>query len=148
MANDVEVCIAQMKKTLANMVTNIERGGLQPFEMRDFFYQARDTLVDTRWRRIKDLEKAWIEIEAQFDRLHTIAGQGRLQGLQVYHATLQRRYLQVRACAEDALNDDKHRSGSRNCSNPPRKPRRSHMPTSGITAASSQAKEAALKEAI
>ena len=62
MANDVEVCIAQMEKTLANMVTNIERGGLQPFEMRDFFYQAQDTLVDTRWTRIKDLEKAWIKI--------------------------------------------------------------------------------------
>ena len=52
------------------------RGGLQPFKARDFYYQARDTLVDTRWRRIKDLEKAWIEIEAQFDRLRTIVGQG------------------------------------------------------------------------
>ena len=87
------------------MATNSERGGLQPFEMRDFFYQAQDTLVDTRWRRIKDLEKAWIEIEAQFDRLSTIAGQGistlpvgqRLQGLQAYHANLQSHYLEVRA---------------------------------------------------
>ena len=114
--------------------------------LQDFFYQARDTLdrhkdkVEARIeqmektlatnstatsalrRRIKNLEKAWIEIEAQYDRLRTIAGQGRLQGLQVYHATLQRSYLEVPACAENALNDEKHKSGSRNCSNPPRKP--------------------------
>ena len=133
--DDLELRIAQMEKTLAAIRY---RGGLLPFEVRDFFYQARDTLVDTRWTRIKDLKKAWIEIKAQFDRPHTIAGQERLQGLQVYHATLQRRYLEVHACAKDALDDDKHRSGSRNCSNPPRKPRRSHMPTSGVTAASSQ----------
>ena len=104
------------------MATNEERGGLQPFEMRDFFYQARDTLVDTRWRRIKDLEKAWIEIKAQFNRLRTIDGQEQLQGLQAYHANLQCRYSEVHAHVEHALNDDKHRSGSRNCSNSPRKP--------------------------
>ena len=66
-----------------------DRGGLQPFEARDFFYQARDTLdrhkdeVETLIEQmgrtlatnltatsalrmeIKNLEKAWIEIEAQ-----------------------------------------------------------------------------------
>ena len=122
------------------MATNDERGGLQPTPedykafkvLRDFFYQARDTLVDTRWRSIKDLEKAWIEMEAQFDRLRTIVGQGRLQGfraglqgLQAYYADLQRCYLEVHARVEHALNDDKHRSSSRNSSNPLRKPRRS-----------------------
>ena len=80
-----------------------DRDGLQPFEARDFFYQARDTLerhkdeVETLIeqmektlatnltatsalrRTIKNLEKAWIEIEAQFDQLHDFAaGQGRL----------------------------------------------------------------------
>ena len=80
-----------------------DRGGLQPFEARDFFYQARDTLerhkdeVETLieqmektlvtnststlalWRRIKNLERAWTEFEAKYDWLRTIAGQGRLQ---------------------------------------------------------------------
>ena len=112
-----------------------DRGGLQPFEARDFFYQARDTLkchkdeVETLIeqmkktlatnstatsalrKRIKDLEKAWIEIEAQFNRLRTIAGQGistlpvgqRLEGLQAYHAALQHHYLEAHARAEAAL---------------------------------------------
>ena len=95
-------------------------------------------------RRIKNIEKAWTEFEGQYDRLRAIAGQGRLQD-QVQaeqectcHATLQHRYLEVHASAEDALDDDKHRSGTRNCSNPPRKPRRNQMPTSGVAAASSQ----------
>ena len=60
------------------------------------------------------------------------------------------------------LSTFQHRSGSRNSSNPPRKPRRSQMPTCGVTAAKlgqknsgkkpsageEQAKEAALMEAI
>ena len=125
-----------------------DRGGLQPAPeernafgvLRDFFYQARDTLgrhkdkvealieqlektlatkktaTSALRRIIKNLENAWIEMEAQYDRLHDYAaGQGRLQGLQVYHATLQRRYLEVRARAQDALNNDEHRSRSRNC---------------------------------
>ena len=128
------------------MATNEERVGLQPipedrkaFEvLRDFFYQARDTLgrhkdkvealieqlektlatkktaTSALRRIIKNLEKAWIEIEAQYDRVHTIAGQGWLQDqLQadpdcIYHATLQRCYLEVHARAEEAHNDDEH----------------------------------------
>ena len=38
---------------------------------------------------------------------------------------------------EDALNDGQHRSGSRKCSNPRRKPQKSQMPTNGVIAASS-----------
>ena len=82
------------------MATNSERGGLQPTaeECNDLifpavlkdkveylFAQMEDTLAtnptstSALQRKIKNLEKAWIEFEAQYDRLRTIAGQGRLQ---------------------------------------------------------------------
>ena len=114
--DDVEVRIAQLEKTLAKKLI------------------SKPTLRT----RMEKLEIASIEFEAQYNRLLTIAGQGRLQGLQAYHATLQHHYLEVHAGAEDALNDDKHRSGSRNCSNPPRKPRRNWLARIGVAAASSQ----------
>ena len=131
------------------MATNGERGGLQPTaeECNDLVFlavlkdkveyliaQMEDTLAtnltstSALQKRIKNLEEAWIELEAHYNRLRTIAGQGWLQDqLQadpycIYHATLQRRYLEVHACAEDALNDGQHRSSKRNCSNLSRKP--------------------------
>ena len=108
-----------------NMANN--RGGLQPipedrkaFEvLRDFFYQAWDTLgrlkdkvealivqmentlatnptsTSALRRRIKDLVKAWIEFEAQYDRL--------LPGRGGFYASLQCRYLEVLARTEAAL---------------------------------------------
>ena len=51
--------------------------------------------------RIENLESAWIEFQAQYDRLHTIASQGRLpdqvQAKQdrAHHATFQHRYVEV-----------------------------------------------------
>ena len=125
------------------MATNSERGGLQPtpeecnplvflrglkdkVEVR--IAQMEKTLAtnpistSTLQTRIENLERAWTKFKAQYDRLRTIAGRGRLHGLQAYHSTLQRCCLEVRARAEDAFNDDKHRSSSRNSSNPPRKP--------------------------
>ena len=70
----VETLIEQMERTLATISTS----------------------TSALWRRIKNLERDWIEFEAQ--------------------------YLEVHARAEDALNDGQHRSGKRNCSNPSRKP--------------------------
>ena len=119
------------------MATKDERGGLQPtpedqardalgrhkdkvetlFEQMERTLATISTSTSALRRRFENLERDWIEFESQ--------------------------YLEVHAREEDALNDGKHRSGSRNCSNLPRKPRRSQMPRSGVTAASSQAKEAA-----
>ena len=108
------------------------RGGLQPTPeernafgvLRDFFYQARDTLgrlkdkveylivqmedtlatnptsTSALRRRIKNLEKAWIEFEAQYDRL--------LPGRGGFYVTLQHRYFKVHARAEDALVNDQN----------------------------------------
>ena len=97
--------------------------------MRDFFYQARDTLgclkgkvealigqmentlatnptsMSLLRRRIKSTEKAWTEFEGQYDWLPAIAGEGQLQDQvqakqdHTYHATLQRRYLEAHARA-------------------------------------------------
>ena len=86
---------------------------------RDFFFQARDTMgrlkdkvealiaqmedtlatnptsTSALWRRLKDLVKAWIEFEAQYDRL--------LPGRGGFYATLQHCYFEVHARAKDAL---------------------------------------------
>ena len=71
--DNVEVRITQLEKTLAKKL--ISKPTLQT--------------------RMENLEIASIEFEAQHNRLRTIAGQRRLQGLQAHHATLQRRYLEV-----------------------------------------------------
>ena len=62
--------------------------------------------MSTLEMRINNLESAWFKFKTQHHRLHIIAGRGRLQGLQAYHATLQRCCLEVRARAEDALNEE------------------------------------------
>ena len=96
------------------------------------------TPTSALWRRIKNAEKAWTEFEGQYDQLHAIAGENQAEQHHTYHVALQRCYLEVHARAEDALDDDKHRSGTRNCSNPSRKPRRSWLTRIGVTAASRQ----------
>ena len=55
--------------------------------------------------RINNIERAWSEFKTQYHRLHFIAGRGWLQGLQAYHATFQRRYLEVHARAKAALKE-------------------------------------------
>ena len=80
----VEVGIAQMEKTLA---TN----------------PISTSMLQTR---IDNLERAWSEFKTQYHRLHIIAGRGRLQGLQAYHATLQRHYWVHIEKAEDALEEE------------------------------------------
>ena len=88
----VEALIVQMENTLA----------------------TNPTSTSALRRRIKNAEKAWTEFEGQYDRLRAIAGQGRLQDQvqaeqdRAYHAALQRRYLEVHACAEDALDNDQN----------------------------------------
>ena len=114
------------------MATNSERGGLQPTPEE----QARDTLgphKDKVETLIKQMERTLATISTS-----TSALQRRIKNLDRDWTEFESQYLEVHARAEDALNDDKHRSSSRNCSNPPWKPRRSQMPRSGATAASSQ----------
>ena len=79
--DDVETRIAQLEKTLA----------------------TRSPSKSMLLKGMENLERASTEFEAQYDWLHTIAGQGRLQD-QVqadqdcsYHTTLQRCYLEVHA---------------------------------------------------
>ena len=79
----VEVRIARLEKTLT---TN-------PISM------------STLQTSIDNLERAWSEFKTQHHRLSIIAGRGRLQGLQAYHAALQRHYLEVHAHAEAALKE-------------------------------------------
>ena len=55
--DDVEVRIAQMENTLASNPTST-------------------SMLQTR---IENIKRAWTKFEAQYDRLRTIAGQGRLQ---------------------------------------------------------------------
>ena len=109
------------------MATDSERGGLQPtpeecnplvflrglkdnVEVR--FAHMEKTLATnpismyTLQMRIENLERAWTEFKAQYDRLRTIAGRGRLQGLQAYHATLQRHYWVHIEKAEDTLEEE------------------------------------------
>ena len=85
--DDMEVRIAQMENTLA----------------------TDPTATSMLRRRIENIKRAWTEFEAQYDRLRTIAGQGRLQDPvqaeqdSTYYVALQRRYLEVLARAEAAL---------------------------------------------
>ena len=104
-----------------------DRGGLQPTpEERN----ARDTLecikdkvealimqmentlainptsMSALQRRVKNTEKAWTEFEGQYDRLRAIARENQAEQDRAYHVALQRRYLEVHAYAEDALDDD------------------------------------------
>ena len=93
-----------------------DRGGLQPTPeggnplvfLRDLkdkveylIVQIEDTLATNPTstsalrRRIKDLVKAWMEFEAQYDRL--------LPGRGGFYASLQHRYLEVLARTEAAL---------------------------------------------
>ena len=62
--------------------------------------------TSTLQTRIENLERAWTEFKAQYDRLRTIAGRGRLQGLQAYHATLQSHCWVHIDKAEDALEEE------------------------------------------
>merc|ERR1711867_219337 len=57
-------------------------------------------------RRIKNTEKAWTEFEGQYDQLRAITGENQAEQHRTYHVALQRRYLEVHARAEDALDDD------------------------------------------
>ena len=109
------------------------RGGLQPTpeerNARDTLERLKDkvetlivqmentlaintTSTSALQRRIKTTEKAWTEFEGQYDRLRAITGKGRPQDQvqaeqdRTNHATLQRRYLEVHARAEDALDND------------------------------------------
>ena len=99
------------------MATNGERGGLQPtpeecnplvflrglkdkveyliVQMEDIL-ATNPTSTSALWRRIKNLDRDWTNFEAQ--------------------------YLEGHPRAEDAINNCQHRSGSGNCSKPPRKP--------------------------
>ena len=85
--DNVEVRIAQMEKALA----------------------TKSTSKSTLWTRIENIVRAWTEFEAQYDRLCTIARQGRLQDPvqaeqdSTYYVALQHRYLEVLARAEAAL---------------------------------------------
>ena len=55
---------------------------------------------------IDNLERAWSEFKTQHHRLCIIARRGRLQGLQAYHAALQRHYWVHIDKAEDALEEE------------------------------------------
>ena len=90
----VEVRIEQLEKMLA---INSRLPSL---------WSSINIYTSTLQTRIENLKRAWTEFKAQYDRLHTIARQGRLQGLQAYRATLQRCCVEVHAHAEDALEEE------------------------------------------
>ena len=70
-------------------------------------------------KRIKSAEEAWTEFEGQYDQLCAIVGEKRVQD-QVWaeedrarHAAFQRRYFEVRARAEDALDNERNTEEAR-----------------------------------
>ena len=64
------------------------------------------TPTSALWRRIKNVEKAWTEFKGQYDQLRAITGENQAEQHRTYHIALERRYLEVHAHAEDALDDD------------------------------------------
>ena len=59
-------------------------------------------------RRTTKAQKVWSEFEGQYDQLRAIAGENQAEQDRTQHVNFQRRYLEVHALAEDALDNDQN----------------------------------------
>ena len=97
---NARVTLERLKAKVENLIGQMETLATNP------------TSTSALQRRISSAEKAWTTFEDQYDRLRAIAGERRPQDQvqteedRTNHATVQQRYLEVLARAEDALDND------------------------------------------